>query len=225
MLDIAKKLDRLADIYESYAEQVHVFLQVAACKAGCAYCCTHYGNLDITTLEGLSIRHHVETLPRPLQIRIRKSAERNKKRKEKRLPSDCPFLTPEKTCMVYETRPLSCRQLYSVKVCGKAGPGPVIHRQAVTVTRQYVQKMQQLDATGYSGHLTYILHLLDRRDFQSIYLSGAYDPQRIAAFGKSHGILINRVVSQNETGTNFHHPRASQRIENGAETCYTAFQK
>lgn len=196
MLELSQKLDRLAHIYESYTERVHVFQEAAVCKVGCAFCCTHYGNLDITTLEGLCIRRSVERLPRPQQIRIRKAVARNKKQKENRKPAECPFLSPGKSCVIYEGRPLSCRQLYSVKVCERAGPGPVIHREAVTVTRKYVKKLQQLDQTGYSGHLTYILHLLDKPGYRSVYLSGGYDPHRIAGYGKSHGILINSVVAQ-----------------------------
>jgi len=217
MMELSRKLDRLVHVYERYAEKVLVFQEAAVCKVGCSFCCTHYGNLDITTLEGLSIRQAVGRFAQPQQIRIRKAVAQNRKRKENRKPAECPFLSPEKSCVIYQNRPLSCRQLYSVKVCESAGPGPMLHRQAVAITRQYVKKMQQLDPTGYSGHLTYILHLLDRPEFRSIYLSGGYSPQRIAGFGKSHGILINRVVSQNETGTNIHHPRAT-RIGEGAKT-------
>jgi Fe-S-cluster containining protein len=204
MLDLARKFDQLATIYENYAEQMQVFQRAAVCKKGCDYCCTHYGNLDITTLEGLSILKHVERMPRPLQIRIQNAADRNKKQKEKRKPAKCPFLSPEKSCEIYRSRPLSCRQLYSIAVCDKSGPGPILHRQAVAVTRQYVHLLQELDQTGYSGHLTYILFLLGKPALRSTYLAGGYDPHQIAGFGKSHGIMINRVVTQSQTGTNYH---------------------
>ena len=189
-------LQRLAEIYLNYAEQINAFQKEAACKAGCAFCCTHYGHLDITTLEGLSIQNHVKSLPRPHQVKLRKKIIRNRELKEKRLPADCPFLRSDNTCVLYDSRPLSCRQLYSVNICDSSGSGPMLHRQAVALTRQYVYKLQQLDETGYSGHLTYVLHLLDLPGFRSVYLAGNYDPQRISNFGKSHGILINRMVIQ-----------------------------
>ncbi len=56
--------------------------------------------------------------------------------------------------------------------------------------------MQQLDDTGYSGHISFILHLLDRPSFRKLYLAGGFDPQKIMAFGRAHGIIINRFVSQ-----------------------------
>ena len=193
-MKLNQKLQRLSEIYLDYAEQINAFQKEAVCKAGCAFCCTHYGHLDITTLEGLSIQNHVKSLPRPHQIKLRKKILQNKKLKEKRTPAECPFLSSDKTCKVYNSRPLSCRQLYSVNVCEASGSGPMIHRQAVALTRQYVHKLQQLDDTGYSGHLTFILHLLEKPSFQSVYMSNQYDPQRISSYGKSHGILINRMV-------------------------------
>jgi uncharacterized protein len=52
-------------------------------------------------------------------------------------------------------------------------------------------KLQALDFRGYSEHITYILHLLSQPDFLTIYLSGGFNPVKIAAFGKSRGIIIN----------------------------------
>ncbi|MBW1717643.1 MAG: hypothetical protein JRJ77_17835 [Deltaproteobacteria bacterium] len=52
--------------------------------------------------------------------------------------------------------------------------------------------MQRLDDTGYSGHISFILYLLDKPGFRKLYLSGGFDPGKIARFGKSHGIVINR---------------------------------
>jgi uncharacterized protein len=52
-------------------------------------------------------------------------------------------------------------------------------------------KLQALDSNGYSEHITYILHLLSQPDFLTIYLSGGFNPVKIAAFGKSRGIIIN----------------------------------
>ncbi len=91
-------------------------------------------------------------------------------------------------------RPFSCRQLYSLRPCEEKGP--TVHRQAAALAKETVQKIQRLDDTGYSGHLTYILTLLDDNCFRRLYLAGGFDPAAISAFGKSHGIVINRMVSQ-----------------------------
>jgi hypothetical protein len=55
-----------------------------------------------------------------------------------------------------------------------------------------VKEIQRLDNTGYSGHISFILHLLGMAEFRKAYLSGAFNPALIADFGKSHGIIINR---------------------------------
>jgi hypothetical protein len=52
--------------------------------------------------------------------------------------------------------------------------------------------MQELDDTGYSGHLSFILHLLEKASFRNQYVRGGFDPKKIMRFGKSHRIMINR---------------------------------
>jgi len=63
--------------------------------------------------------------------------------------------------------------------------------QAVDLAKNTVKKLQQLDYTGYSGHISFILYLLDKPDFRKLYLAGGLDPGKIMDFGKSHGIIIN----------------------------------
>jgi len=58
-----------------------------------------------------------------------------------------------------------------------------------------VKKLQHLDATGYSGHLSYILHLISTPDFKELYQTGGFDPAKIMSFGKRYGIVINCRVS------------------------------
>ena len=59
-----------------------------------------------------------------------------------------------------------------------------------------IRAMQQLDESGYSGHLSYILYMLDTPAFLNAYLAGDYRPEAVMAFGKSHGIIINRVIAK-----------------------------
>jgi hypothetical protein len=55
--------------------------------------------------------------------------------------------------------------------------------------------MQRLDRTGYSGHISFILHLLEKPGFRKLYLSGGFDPGKIAKFGKTHGLVINHFAT------------------------------
>jgi hypothetical protein len=74
----------------------------------------------------------------------------------------------------------------------------MVHRQAVEMAKKTVKKLQQLDDTGYSGHISYILHLMAKPDFRKLYQSGGFDPVKIMTFGKKYGIVINRMVSKND---------------------------
>jgi len=47
---------------------------------------------------------------------------------------------------------------------------------------------------GYSGHLSYILHMLDTPRFMQTYLAGESKPEGVMAFGQSHRIVINKMV-------------------------------
>ena len=55
-MDITAKKTDLESIYRRYEADVAEFKRGAFCKSGCAYCCTHYGTVDMTTLEGLHLQ-------------------------------------------------------------------------------------------------------------------------------------------------------------------------
>ena len=190
-MDITANKTDLEWIYRRYEADVAEFKRGAFCKSGCAYCCTHYGAVDMTTLEGLVIFDWMALRPRPLRVKLAKKLARNRRAKERGQAPRCPFLLANDTCRIYPVRPFSCRQLYSLAPC--AGKGPTVHRRAVERVRAAVCELQALDDTGYSGHLSYILHMLDSADFRRLYLSGGFDPAAVMAFGKSHGIVINRL--------------------------------
>lgn len=185
------KKNKLKEIYERFEIEAHEYRQHAICKAGCSYCCTDVGSVDIITLEGLIIRERINSLAKPLKTRIKKRLAQNKRDKEKRNIAKCPFLKENNTCLIYDIRPFSCRQLYSVQEC--RGRGPTVHRHAVELAKKTVKEMQQLDETGYSGHISFILYLLDKPEFRKSYLARGFDPGKIMAFGKTHGIVINRM--------------------------------
>ena len=60
--------------------------------------------------------------------------------------------------------------------------------------QETVTALQRLDHNGYSGHLSYIQHMLDATRFRRTYLAGESKPEEIMAFGKSHGIVINKMM-------------------------------
>lgn len=190
---LSKKKEELQSVYEAFETEAADYKQGAICKAGCAFCCTDAGNVDIITLEGLVIREHVNGFPKRLKTRITKKLIQNRRHREEGKIVRCPFLKQDDTCMIYTVRPFSCRKLYSVAEC--AGCGPTVHRQTVEMGREAILKMQRLDDTGYSGHIGFILSLLEKPGFRKTYLSGGFDPSKIADFAKARGIAINRFVA------------------------------
>jgi uncharacterized protein len=188
-MDIINKQNQLVEIYNRFEKDMRPYKKDALCKAGCSFCCTHFGNVDIITLEGLRILQYLRELPKQHQKPLQKKIDKNKKDRENQKTSPCPFLKSDNTCLIYDIRPYSCRRLYSVKKCGDQGP--TVHRQAEELSKEIIIELQDLDSNGYSGHITYILHLLRQPDFLKLYLSGGFNPVQIAAYGKSHGIIIN----------------------------------
>jgi hypothetical protein len=189
-MPLERKKAELRSIYESFDNVAAGYRGNAVCARGCSFCCTQMGNIDIITLEGMIIRDKLEDMTEEIQREIAGRIARNKSDKEEGKRPACPFQNGEGACMIYEVRPFSCRQLYSLRKCDSGGP--LVHREAARISRKTVKALQRLDDTGYSGHITFILHLLDSARFRKAYLSGGFSPAAVAEFGKSHGIIINR---------------------------------
>ena len=187
-----KKLE-LPRIYDEFETAAADFKKSAACHKGCAFCCTDAGSIDMTTLEGLVVREAILKLPRAGRLKLKKGLARDVKRREKGQASSCPFLQKNNACMIYPVRPFACRRIYSVHTCSRTHP-PMLDRRVMEIGRKTIQHLQQLDDTGYSGHITYILQMLETPAFLSVYLSGEFNPAAVMAFGKSHGIVINRLA-------------------------------
>ena len=187
---LEEKKEKLHNTYDRFERENISFSRQAFCKPGCSFCCTFMGNIDIVTLEGLIILEHIDSQPEEFQAALKKKIAENRTEKEKGHKPPCPFLKENNTCLIYAVRPFSCRQLYSVRECGDSGP--MAHRQAVESARSTVREIQQLDDAGYSGHISYILQLLDDISFRKLYLSGGFAPEQIMKFGKAHGLIINR---------------------------------
>lgn len=187
---VAWKMRDLHDIYERFEAETSGYKRNAVCVKGCSFCCTFMGSVDITTLEGVIILERLSAFDQGQRSSILSAIEADRKEKEKGRNSPCPFLDEQGACSIYDVRPFSCRQLYSLKKCETAGA--TIHRRAYEMSRKAISGIQRLDDTGYSGHLSFILHLLEDDEFREVYLAGRFDPDGIRDFGRSHGFFINR---------------------------------
>ena len=187
------KKQELFTLYERFEREGAPFRRQAFCKAGCSFCCTFMGNIDILTLEGLVILEHITGLPKESQETLRKKISENMTLKKNGQKPPCPFLDENNTCLIYRVRPFSCRQLYSVRECSGSN-GPMAYRQSVKSARSAVRELQRLDDTGYSGHISYVLHLLEDASFRKLYQSGGFAPEKVMKFGKAHGLIINKLA-------------------------------
>ena len=125
MLD---KKNRLIPIYDAFEAAATDFKKDAACKKGCAFCCSDAGSIHITTLEGLVINELIESLPRPRQVALKKSLKPDMRRREQERPSACPFLMKNGdgetyVCCIHATRPRFCREYkcYTVRILNATG--------------------------------------------------------------------------------------------------------
>jgi hypothetical protein len=103
--------------------------------------------------------------------------------------------------MIYESRPFICRRIYSLKGCSK-NQHPVVNRRVMELGDETIQRLQQLDDTGYSGHLSYVLYMLNSPIFLETYLSGNFRPEEVLDFGKSHKLIINQMIAKDQTTLN-----------------------
>jgi hypothetical protein len=187
------KRSDLNRIYEEFRQETENYRREAACARGCAFCCTDAGSIDIITLEGLVIRRFIMKLPRARQAGINKALKRDVTKREKGRVVPCPFLMKNKACLIYDVRPFACRRIYSLHTCSTDRP-PRLSRQVMALAQKTIVSLQHLDENGYSGHLSFVLRLLDTDRFRETYLKGGFKPEQIMAFGKTHRILINKMT-------------------------------
>ena len=187
------RIDALEQIYQAFEMETAPYRSGAVCETGCAFCCTDAGRIDCTTLEGLRIRGRIRKMLRPRQLDLKKALKRDMQKRETGLPSPCPFLMKNKVCMIYPARPFACRRIYSLHRCAKDHP-PLISRQVMAIAEKTIAALQHLDDNGYSGHLSYILHTLDTPRFLATYRTGDFKPEEIMDFGKTHRIVINKMM-------------------------------
>lgn len=193
-MDMKRQRDELEKRYGSFEADTADYRKDAACVQGCAFCCTDAGSIDITTLEGLVIREAVEKMPRPRRMSIQKALERDMKKREARVASPCPFLTKSDACAIYDVRPFACRRIYSLHSCSNDRP-PLLSRHVMECGQRTIEALQRLDGNGYSGHISFVLYMLEAPRFLETYLAGGFKPDELMAFGKTHRIVINRMMT------------------------------
>ena len=189
-MDISKKKKQVFALYERYERLVEPFKEQAVCEKGCASCCIDVGSIGATTLEGLIILEYLQGWDHQAIEEINRSLRENRREKLNSVLVHCPFLDEEASCRIYALRPFSCRRLYSVKKCH--GQGAVVHRQALVLGQKIEKELQNLDPGGCSGHLSYILHLLENETFCRDYVQGRWRLEDFRAIIERYELVVHR---------------------------------
>ena len=189
-MDLHKKKQRLVELYENYERLVEPFKSQAVCEKGCASCCIDVGSVGATTLEALIILEHLQGWDQPARLEIDRSLRENRHDKVNSVLVRCAFLDEEQSCRIYSVRPFSCRRLYSVRKCD--GQGAVVHRQAVVLGQKIEKELQSLDSDGCSGHLSFILYLLEDESFRRGYLKGNWQVEDFKEIIERYEMVVHR---------------------------------
>jgi len=188
-MDLKEKKTKVYELYEQYERMVQPYKSQAVCAKGCASCCIDVGSVGATTLEGLIITEYLHGWDRQALKEIYRSLRENRNDKLKQVFVRCAFLDQEQSCRIYAVRPFSCRRLYSVKKC--EGRGAVVHRQAVVLGQKIEKELQELDPGGCSGHLSFILRLLEREPFRRGYLKGSWKVEEFRDIIESYELVVH----------------------------------
>ena len=189
-MDLKEKKTRVYELYDKYERLVQPFKSQAVCEKGCASCCIDVGSVGATTLEGLIITEYLQGWGRQALKEINRNLGENRKNKLSQVFSRCAFLDQEQSCRIYAVRPFSCRRLYSVKQCD--GQGAVVHRQAVVLGQKIEKELQELDPDGCSGHLSFILHLLEKTGSREGYLRENWSTEKFKDIIERYEIVVHR---------------------------------
>jgi uncharacterized protein len=193
-MDSTDMRERLFAIYYEFEREAAGWKRDALCGPGCSFCCTHFGSVDVTTLEALNVYDCVTSLPDAERRSLLTKIAANRELKLCGRAAPCPFLGEDHACRIYAIRPFSCRQLYSVRPCAAAGP--TVHRGARELVQATIRHLQALDDTGYSGHISFVLALLEHPGFLYLYRAGGFKPDAVAEVGRKYRLVINRVMTR-----------------------------
>ena len=193
-MDLKEKKTRVYELYDKYERLVQPFKSQAVCEKGCASCCIDVGSVGATTLEGLIITEYLQGWGRQALKEINRNLGENRKNKLSQVFSRCAFLDQEQSCRIYAVRPFSCRRLYSVRKCD--GQGAVVHRQAVMLGQKIEKELQKLDPDGCSGHLSVILHLLEKTGSREGYLRENWSTEKFKDIIERYELVVHRQEKQ-----------------------------
>lgn len=193
-MDLKEKKTRVYELYDKYERLVQPFKSQAVCEKGCASCCIDVGSVGATTLEGLIITEYLQGWGRQALKEINRNLGENRKNKLSQVFSRCAFLDQEQSCRIYAVRPFSCRRLYSVRQCD--GQGAVVHRQAVMLGQKIEKELQKLDPDGCSGHLSVILHLLEKTGSREGYLRENWSTEKFKDIIERYELVVHRQEKQ-----------------------------
>ena len=189
-LDFIEKKRQVFQLYEEYERLVQPYKSQAVCEKGCASCCIDVGSVGATTLEGLIILEYIQGWDRQVLKEIKRNLRENRNDKLNQVFARCTFLDQEQSCRIYAVRPFSCRRLYSLRKCD--GQGAVVHRQAVALGQKIEKELQNLDPDGCSGHLSFILHLLEKNGFRQGYLRENWSEAEFKDIIERYELVVQR---------------------------------
>ena len=189
-MDLEEKKTKVTELYDKYERLVEPFKSQAVCEKGCASCCIDVGSVGATTLEGLIILEYIQGWDRQTLKEMNRNLRENRNDKLNQVFARCTFLDQEQSCRIYAVRPFSCRRLYSVRKCD--GQGAVVHRQAVMLGQKIEKELQKLDADGCSGHLSFILHLLEENGFRQGYLRENWSTEEFKDIIERYELVVHK---------------------------------
>ncbi len=179
------KLNLLNNIYRIYDQFIKNFKKT--CKIGCCHCCTC--NVTITSLEAYGIINYIRKnkksgLPEPFfenEKRFKPKLTTNQIVelciKGENIPQEdnnpnwgnCSFLS-DKTCSIYQVRPLMCRSQISEHNCKKNGYS-LIDPLILTANNLFLQYIENIDFKGYFGNIADMLIILSKKNNLKKYLN------------------------------------------------------
>ncbi|UCF02882.1 MAG: YkgJ family cysteine cluster protein [Deltaproteobacteria bacterium] len=189
-MDFIEKKKLVFQLYEEYERLVRPYKSQAVCEKGCASCCIDVGSVGATTLEGLIILELIQGWDRQALKEMNRVLRENRNDKLNQVFARCAFLDQEQSCRIYAVRPFSCRRLYSLRKCD--GQGAVVHRQAVALGQKIEKELQNLDPDGCSGHLSFILHLLEEELFRRAHLKGSWKVVDFREIIERYELVVHR---------------------------------
>lgn len=149
-----------------------------ACHAGCATCCTR--NVTLTSIEAWYIlvgcanqpgfihsrlsgaMNALRFIPVLTTNRLAELCQAGQDIPEEELPQSglpCPFLENDR-CLIYTVRPFACRCMTSVTPCSTTGFADQTDWM-VSLNTLYLQVIEHLDNSGWSGNLIDLVHILN----------------------------------------------------------------